>query len=406
MVTIFLTDLELWSMGSGKGGEAFSRTIEKYVSEGADVFFVSDVESNKNLSIVDDNHNIFVKPSVFKSWVSVRKIGVAFKWLDHKITTRRMINVTEGLLKNNKGKDILLYAYEIFGVEACKKLSAKHELPFVTRFQGTTMVNYKYSWINRILRYPHYQALKTRSDLVIMTDDGTKGDRVLDLVNNDSERLFLKNGLELMEEEVFEKTQSIEKKIIRQNLGITDDETMFLTVSRLTGWKRVDRAIDGFSSFLAKGGRGTLVIVGDGDQRSALEDHAEELGVREKVLFVGAISHGDVYDFMVSADVFLSLYDLSNVGNPLLEAMTLGKCIVTLNVGDTMSVINGQNGILLEYDDLYKLGDILLNLSMDEKARMSYGKNAREYANDYFYTWEKRMNIEYNEVLKLFEKNI
>jgi len=41
------------------------------------------------------------------------------------------------------------------------------------------------------------------------------------------------------------------------------------------------------------------------------------------------------------------------MGNPLLKTMTDGKCIVTLNNGDTGRFIqNGYNGVLLEYKDL------------------------------------------------------
>ena len=49
------------------------------------------------------------------------------------------------------------------------------------------------------------------------------------------------------------------------------------------------------------------------------------------------------------------------MGNPLLEAMMAGKCIVTLNNGDTSQFIkNNENGILLEYDQLSKLPEVII----------------------------------------------
>ncbi len=401
MKVILVTDLDLWSMGNGKGGEAFTRTVSKYKEMGDEVFLVSDVINNKDTDLLSKDHNIVVQPSFFKKWIMTRKIGFIFRHFDHKIENKRFEKKIETLLNEKGTNEVVLYAYEIFGVETCKRLSQKYGIPFVSRFQGTSMINFKYSNLNKVLRYPHFQALKTESNLVIMTDDGTKGDIILDKVGNHSNRLFLKNGLELRENKIYERLMQCDRIEIRREIGVDDDETMFLTVSRLTGWKRVDRAIKGFASFLEKRGNGKLVIVGDGDQRSFLKSLASKLGIENNVIFAGAVKHEEVYNYMIASDVFLSLFDLSNVGNPLLEAMTVGKCIVTLDVGDTKSVINGKNGILLTESDLCNLGSILFDISKCDEMRKKYGDCARKYAVDHFYTWENRMDLEYQEVTKL-----
>lgn len=401
MKVILVTDLDLWSMGNGKGGEAFTRTVAKYKEMGDEIFLVSDVINNKDTGLFSRDHNIVVKPVFLKKWIMARKIGFIFRYLDHKIENKRFEKKIETILNEKGTNEVILYAYEIFGVETCKRLSQKYGIPFVSRFQGTSMINFKYNNLNKMLRYPHFQALRTKSDLVIMTDDGTKGNIILDKIGNHSNRLFLKNGLELREDRIYERLMQCDRIKIRREIGIDDDEAMFLTVSRLTGWKRVDRAIKGFASFLEKGGNGKLVVVGDGDQRNFLKSLADRLGINNKVIFAGAVKHEEVYNYMIASDVFLSLFDLSNVGNPLLEAMTLGKCIVTLDVGDTKSVINGKNGVLLTESDLYHLGNILFDISKYDEARKKYGDCAREYAVEHFYTWETRMDLEYQEVSKL-----
>lgn len=66
------------------------------------------------------------------------------------------------------------------------------------------------------------------------------------------------------------------------------------------------------------------------------------------MIFTGKISHELVYDYLQRADVFISLYSASNLGNPLFEAMRCGKAIITVDTGTTGSVIkNEANGILL-----------------------------------------------------------
>lgn len=398
---IFVSDLTLWSMGHGNGGPAFTKTINKYIDEGIEVYLISDVEENREFEGIDSAHNIIVRPSFAKSFVNIQKLGVVFRYIDHRIISKRFEKEIIKIIENSEQS--LLYAYEIYGVRACKRISKRYNIPYVTRFQGTILSQYKDNLVNRVKRYPHYQALSQKSDLVIMTDDGTQGDRVLNEVKNSSERLFLRNGLDLISNSDIINCFSREE--FRNSIckDISQGECVFLTVSRLVSWKKIDRAIKGFYEYIKKGGSGRLVIVGDGNEKEKLYRLTQSLGVDKQVYFMGAVNHDEVYKYMLSSDVFLSLYDLSNVGNPLLEAMTLGCCIVTLDVGDTNQIItNGENGILLKREEIDSLGDTLYELSHNERKRIFLGRNARDYAQKHFYDWDKRMEIEYGKVMSLY----
>ena len=159
------------------------------------------------------------------------------------------------------------------------------------------------------------------------------------------------------------------------------------------------RAIEGLASSREAGGKMKLVIVGDGEDKARLQNLASSLNVSDSVVFTGAVPHDTVYDYMMACDVFLSLYDLSNVGNPLLEAMALQCCVVTLDVGDTNRVIvNEENGILIKYEQLPELGAVLDRLSATPDLRKSLGVNAQKHADACFCSWEKRMNIEFASV--------
>lgn len=400
---LFFTSLTLWSMGKGNGGPAFTQTVKKYIDEGWEVFLISDEASNEDYPYLDRAHNIVLKPTGLKRYEQVRKLGFLFRWLNHISMTGRFVRTGAALLKQ-EAKETVLYAYEIFGVAACRRLARRFKLPFVTRFQGTILSQFKNTFINRLARYPHYQALSTKADLVIMTDDGTQGDRVLKELQNKSNTLFLRNGLDLMTQDVSQMYQQFPREQFRTQLGVKAEETMFLTVSRLVDWKKVDRAIDGFGEFCKKGKEGRLVIVGDGSSRPALEQRAKDLGIADRVIFVGSVPHDRVYDYMMACDVFLSLYDLSNVGNPLLEAMTLGKGIVTLDVGDTRKLITDhQTGILLSYKTLHSLGDVLAELAGDPKLREELGAAAAQYAQTNFQTWQARMNTEFQAICLLLK---
>jgi len=167
----------------------------------------------------------------------------------------------------------------------------------------------------------------------------------------------------------------------------------------------VDRAIRALPEVVRAFPNTILLVVGDGRERQRLERLAMSLGISEHIRFEGAVPHKDVSKYLAAADVFLSLYDLSNVGNPLLEAMMAGKCIVTLNNGDTGRFIrNGENGILLEYEDLPKLPEVIKDLLANEDLRNRLGTNARKFAEEHFWSWQERTEAEIAEVNRLIEQ--
>jgi len=82
-----------------------------------------------------------------------------------------------------------------------------------------------------------------------------------------------------------------------------------------------------------------------------------------------------------------------------------GKCIVTLNNGDTGRFIkNRENGILLEYEDLPRLPEVIKELLANEELRNRLGANARKFAEENFWSWEERIEAEVAEVSRLIEQ--
>jgi glycosyltransferase involved in cell wall biosynthesis len=177
-------------------------------------------------------------------------------------------------------------------------------------------------------------------------------------------------------------------------------------LSRLVWWKRVERGIEAMPSVLRTCPDTLLLIVGDGVERSRLERLANDLGLANYVRFTSAVSRQEIKSYLAAADIFLSLYTLSNVGNPLLEAMLAGKCIVTLATGDTARVVqHDETGVLLEEEDLSWLPEELIALLKNPARRADLGANAREYAHRHFLTWMERTSMEITEVEELVDKH-
>jgi glycosyltransferase involved in cell wall biosynthesis len=106
-----------------------------------------------------------------------------------------------------------------------------------------------------------------------------------------------------------------------------------------------------------------------------------------------------VQRYLWAADVFLSLSELSNVGNPLLEAMLSGRCILTLDVGDTGKLIrNGETGVLLRTESPAVISEALEKLAGDRAKRDRLAAGALEYAKTNFWSWDERIAAEIDAV--------
>ena len=73
------------------------------------------------------------------------------------------------------------------------------------------------------------------------------------------------------------------------------------TISRLAGFKRIDRLIAAFARFVAEKQDVKLYIGGDGQLRKALEAQAAELNVQDQVVFTGYLQNAT--DFMRQMDL-------------------------------------------------------------------------------------------------------
>lgn len=271
-----------------------------------------------------------------------------------------------------------------------------YRIPRVSRLHGS-LLYFHYLTRRSPWLYYHFPAevavFKWPGAALILTNDGTRSDQLARRFRTDPERVyFLLNGVD----KSGCRDRCAVRKATRKRLGVGTGTTMLATVSRLSDWKRVDRAIRGVAAIRKQGLDCRLFIVGDGPDRRRLEDLSAESEVMEQVCFVGSVPHHDARDILSSTDVFLSLYDYSNLGNPIIEAMIAGRCIISIDDGSLEDIIvHDRNGVLLRPDNVEaELQAQLTRLIGNPALRRSLGKAARQYAMDRFWTWQHRISAE------------
>lgn len=232
------------------------------------------------------------------------------------------------------------------------------------------------------------------SDLFIITNDGSNGyEYALKRGVSPDKIAFLRNGIDKPEN--LEKDERLYRDLAPNN------ERLLLSVSRFVASKNVDKIIEAFFEVSKILTDTRLVIVGDGLKRKELEKMASQLGISDRISFVGAICHKDVFRYQSVADIFISMNSISSLSNPVFEAMACGKCVIALDRGATRELIkDGENGIVI--NSPYELKGAIIRLLSDRGLITRLGQEAKKTIAAWP-SWEERVQQEIDLINRLCE---
>ncbi len=157
----------------------------------------------------------------------------------------------------------------------------------------------------------------------------------------------------------------LEEQVLNENPSKT-----VISVGRLTFQKGFDLLIDawaGLSAALRKEWK--LLIIGDGEDKPLLEKKIEEHGLGGSVELVGATKA--VFSYFENASVFCLSSRFEGLPMVLLEALAFHLPIVAFDcdTGPQEVIENGQNGILVEAENVNQMSHSLATLMEDDGLR-------------------------------------
>ncbi len=277
-------------------------------------------------------------------------------------------------------------------------------VPTVLRFYG---VHNLWEIRNRLSSYHENPwamlSFRTPFNLAIITNDGTQGDKVASSFHVPPEKVrFWVNGVDKNIGDA-----AFDREAFLKRLGVGSSRKIILCVDRLQNWKRQDKIIRSMPRVVAQVPEALLVLVGDGPERRCLEDLAHSLKVEHQVLFSGAVSHTEVFSFMRAADMYVSVQDVANLNNGILEALLCGLPVVSLDDGSFDGLLSHNREIvLLEPDDKVEaqLSTALVDLLEDEPRRARLAAAAQAFAQTKLDSWEERIAREIAELETLAQK--
>ena len=284
----------------------------------------------------------------------------------------------------NQKLDILHVHYAI--PHASAAFSAKQilktrniDLPFITTLHGTdiTLLGKDKSF------QPVIEFAINQSDAVTAVSQSLKEDtyQFFDIKKNIKViPNFIDPSLYRFAEDIELRAQFAEK-----------DEVIITHISNFRKVKRVDdviRIFEGVQQQLSA----KLLMVGDGPELHQVKNLARELGISDKVFFLGKSKR--IEQITSISDVFLLPSETESFGLVALEAMASGVAVVSSNVGGLPEVNkDGVTGFLNEVGDIEGMITSVLTIFKDKDTLARFKTNALKHS----------QNFELNKIVPVYE---
>ena len=164
---------------------------------------------------------------------------------------------------------------------------------------------------------------------------------------------------------------------LKAQLGVHEDELVVGILAALRPEKDHETFLRAASLVSERNPRARFMIVGDGPRKAALEALAEDLGIRDRVMFTGA--RNDVAAVLAGMDVFvLCSFTIECFPMALLEAMAAARPAVCTAVGGVPELLqDGVTGYLVPPRDPTALAERLGSLLESGHQRRQFGEAGR-----------------------------
>jgi len=339
---------------------------------------------------------VLVKGPTYESRMSPQEKASAEESLKEAETKGvRLVNVPFLLRRINPVSD-LLALFSLSRFLAREKPAIIHTHTSKAGFLGRLAA--KWSGVPIVIHTPHghvffgyFGPLKTKifvfmerlasriTDRIVALTNREKEDYLLFKIADEKKFVVVNSGIDL---DKFNELSLPEKQSLKRELGIPDDALVVGTVGRLVPVKGPGFLLGAAKYILPRYPNTFFVFTGDGELRKDLEKKGSELGVKEKVIFLGW--RNDVAEIASLFDIFVLPSLNEGMGRVLAEAMALSRPIVASRVGGIPDlVIHGKNGFLFAPGNSKELAKYILNLLGNKDRRERMGKEGKEMVSHY-----------------------
>jgi len=370
---------------------------ESLRNRGHNITFVASRDLNE-VVCTDDLHQPKLVP---QTWSESRLFNLASKgaWGIQQALGVPYLNVftnyrrLDACLQCLPGHDIVYERNGLYktGIAmACKRL----RLPYVLFLDADEIMEHDYMGkpITGILRWRAKSMVRYNlraANGVICVSEPAK----LNLINNwhvPAEKIAVfPNGVDVQQFRPYPETRAQ----IRASLGV-DANPLIVFVGSFYGWHDVATLLAAFAQVLVPNPGARLALVGDGEQRQAMQQRAIDLGIDHAVQFTGSVPHAEIPRLVSAADIAIAPYPTMKNAlwlSPmkLFEYMAVGLPVIASAVGQLKEVIQDDaNGLLVPPGDAAVMALAMQRLIGNTALRARLGQQARADA-EQKYSWKQ-----------------
>ena len=258
-----------------------------------------------------------------------------------KVFNKRMEKLYKEIVKKEGAIDIIHAQSSLWGGISAAYIAEKYNIPLVITEHSS------------VERGPYVK----KSYIPFICDSYKKAQKVITVGNG------LKNEIESLsgrqDIEVIGNLVDLSKFTIKKR--IKNEKFIFFSLAFLEGEKGFDTLIKSFAKKF-KDKEAVLYIGGDGSQRSWLEALTVENGVKDQIIFLGALSRDDVSKWMNKCDCFVLPSRYETFGVVYIEALASGRPVIGALNGGAEDIINNLNGYLIPIDDIDILAERMIEV--------------------------------------------
>ncbi|CAM4297074.1 N-acetyl-alpha-D-glucosaminyl L-malate synthase BshA [Gillisia limnaea] len=252
-------------------------------------------------------------------------------------------------------------------------------IPMVTTLHGTD--------ITLVGNHPFYKPAVTfsinKSDVVTSVSESLKQD-TLNLFQITKDINVVPNFIDV--------TKSTKKYIdCQRSLMANEDEKIITHVSNFRPVKRIMDVIHIFNK-IQNQIKSKLIMVGEGPEKEKAEDLVKELGLQNRVVFLG--ESNEIDKILCFSDLFLLPSEKESFGLAALEAMVNGVPVISTNSGGLPEVnSHGFSGYLCEIGNVEEMANFGISILEDEDNLEKFKLNA----------WKQAKKFDINKIVPLYE---
>ena len=164
----------------------------------------------------------------------------------------------------------------------------------------------------------------------------------------------------------------------RKKRGIGADEFVALYAARFQAFKNHAMLLEAFARFARTHPVSRLVLAGSGPLQERTEQQAVELGIADKVMFLGEVPYRDLPGVYAAADVKVISSVYESFCFAALEAMSSGLPVLTTDCGWVPQLVQEGAGIVVPEGDAEAFAAALNRLADNPALRQRMGATGRQ----------------------------